>query len=169
MFQYFQDIPLHPLVVHFAVVLVVLLVVGAAVYALVPPLRRRIAWAVALLAVAGPIAAWVATESGEELQKLVVAQGYPQEFIAQVVEHSRFGDRTQWFAVGLSVASLLLIFVSTAIGNRPAVEGETRKGSLAVTIGLALIVVVLAGFTGYYVYKTGDTGAHMRWVDFAKK
>ncbi|NUT33157.1 MAG: hypothetical protein HOV79_08795 [Hamadaea sp.] len=169
MFQYFQGIPLHPLVVHFAVVLVVLLVVGAAVYALVPPLRRRIGWAVALLAIAGPVAAWVGTESGEELQKLVQAQGYPQEFIDLIVEHSRYGDRTQWFAIGLSVASLLLIFVSTAVGNRPAAEGETRKGSLAATVGLAIVVLVLAGFTGYYVYKTGDTGAHMRWVDFAKK
>jgi len=168
-FQYILGIPAHPLIVHFAVVLVVLLVAGATVYALVPPLRRRIGWAVGLLAVVGPIAAWVAKESGQELQKLVQGQGYPAEFMAQVSQHSSFADRTLYFSLGLAAAVLLLLLVSTAVGNRPAVEGETRRGSLLATIGLALAVLVLAAFTGYYIFKTGDTGAHMRWVDFEKK
>jgi uncharacterized membrane protein len=169
LFQYILGIPAHPLVVHFAIVLVVLLVAGSVVYALVPPLRRRIGWVVGLLAVAGPLAAWVAKQSGQELDKLVRAQGYPAEFMAQVSRHSSFGTRTLYYSLGLAAAVLLLILVSTAVGNRPAVEGETRRGSLLATIGLALAVLVLAGFTGYYIFKTGDTGAHMRWVDFAKK
>jgi hypothetical protein len=168
-FQYILGVPAHPLLVHFAVVFVVLLVAGSAAYALVPPLRRRIGWAVGLLAVAGPVAAWFATESGEQLQKLVVAQGYPQEFLTQIDEHVRFGNLTEYFSLGLAAAVLLLILVSTAVGNRPAVEGESRRGSLLATVGLAIAVVVLAGFTGYYVFKTGDTGAHLRWVDFKKK
>ncbi|NUR70309.1 MAG: hypothetical protein HOU81_05785 [Hamadaea sp.] len=169
MFQYILGIPAHPLIVHFAIVFVVLLVAGSAVYALVPPLRRRTGWAVGLLAVVGPIAAWVATESGEQLQKMVVAQGYPQEFLTKINQHVTYGDRTWYFSAGLGVATLLLVFVSTAIGKRPAAEGETRRGSLLATIGLGVIVLVLAGFTGYYLFKTGDTGAHLRWVDFAKK
>jgi hypothetical protein len=168
-FQYILGIPAHPLIVHFAIVFVVLLVAGSALYALVPPLRRRLGWVVGLLAVVGPIAAWVATESGEELEKLVVAQGYPQEFLAKLNQHVEFGDRTWYFSAGLGVATLLLVFVSTAIGKRPAAEGETRRGSLLATVGLGLIVLVLAGFTGYYEFKTGDTGSHLRWVDFQKK
>lgn len=169
MFSYILGIPAHPLIIHFAIVFLVLLVVGSAVYALVPPLRRRIWWAVAGLAVAGPLAAWFAKMSGEKLFDMLVAQNYPKEIMDQVNIHLGYGTNTLNFSLGLGVATLALVLVSTAVGNRPAVEGETRRGSLVATVGLALVTLVLAGFTGYYVFKTGDTGAHAVWGSFEKK
>lgn len=169
MFSYILGIPAHPLMIHFAIVFLVLLVVGSAVYALVPPLRRRIWWAVAGLAVAGPLAAWFAKMSGQKLFDMLVAQNYPKEIMDQVNIHLGYGTNTLNFSLGLGVATLALVLVSTAVGNRPAVEGETRRGSLVATVGLALVTLVLAGFTGYYVFKTGDTGAHAVWGSFEKK
>ncbi|WP_027342556.1 DUF2231 domain-containing protein [Hamadaea tsunoensis] len=166
MFDYILGIPAHPLIIHFAIVFIVLLVGGSAVYALVPPLRRRIGWAVALLAVAGPLGAFAATQSGNALRKMLVAQNYPPQIMSQVDTHLHYGDNTEYFSIGLGVAALLLVLVSTAIGRRPSAEGSSRKGSLIATIGLALVVLVLAGFTGYYVFKTGDTGAHIVWGSF---
>jgi uncharacterized membrane protein len=168
-FSYILGIPAHPLMIHFAIVFLVLLVVGSAVYALVPPLRRRIWWAVAGLAVAGPLAAWFAKMSGEKLFNMLVAQNYPKEIMDQVNIHLGYGTKTLNFSLGLGAATLALVLVSTAIGNRPAAEGETRRGSLVATVGLALVTLVLAGFTGYYVFKTGDTGAHAVWGSFEKK
>jgi hypothetical protein len=186
-FSYILGIPAHPLIIHFAIVFVALLVAGAAVYALVPPLRRRIWWAVAGLAVAGPLAAWFAKLSGEHLFNMLVAQNYPKEIMDQVNIHLGYGGTTLNFSLGLGVATLALVALSlplarggretssagraddAAIGDRPAPDGENRRGSLIITIGLSLVTLVLAGFTGYYLFKTGDTGAHAVWGSFTKK
>jgi uncharacterized membrane protein len=168
-FDYILGIPAHPLFVHFAIVFLVLLVVGAAVYALVPPLRRRIWWAVGALAVVGPLGAYIAKLSGEQLFNMLVAQNYPKEIMDQVNVHLGYGEKTVKYSLGLGAATLLLVIVSIAIGNRPAPEGETRKGSMIATVGLSIVVLVLAGFTGYYVFKTGDAGAHAVWGSFQKK
>jgi len=168
-FDYILGIPAHPLFIHFAIVFVALLVGGAAVYALVPPQRKRIWWAVGGLAVVGPLCAWFAKMSGEHLFNMLVAQKYPKEIMDQVNIHLEYGKSTLNFSLGLGAATLVLVLVSTAIGNRPAPEGETRRGSLIATIGLSLVTLVLAGFTGYYLFKTGDTGAHAVWSSFAEK
>ncbi|HEX2356851.1 MAG TPA: hypothetical protein VHI50_10380, partial [Micromonosporaceae bacterium] len=67
MFEEILGVPAHPLLVHAAVVFVPLLIAAALAYALVPALRGRVGWAVALLAVAAPLAAWFATLSGNRL------------------------------------------------------------------------------------------------------
>ena len=184
MFSYILGIPAHPLIIHFAIVFVALLVAGAAVYALVPPLRRRIWWAVAGLAVAGPLAAWFAKLSGEKLFNMLVAQNYPKEIMDQVNIHLGYGGKTLNFSLGLGVATLALVALSlpmarggraaspaddSATGVQPAPEGENRRGSLIITVVLSLLTLVLAGFTGYYLFKTGDTGAHAVWGSFTKK
>jgi uncharacterized membrane protein len=185
-FDYILGKPAHPLFVHFAIAFLALLVAGAAVYALVPPLRKRIWWAVAGLAVLGPLGAWFAKLSGQKLLDMLVAQNYPKEILDQVDTHLSYGETTLNFSLGLGAAALALVFVSalargdretipagraddSATGNRPAPEGETRRSSVFATIGLALVTLVLAGFTGYYLFKTGDTGAAAVWSSFTQK
>ncbi len=185
MFKYILGIPAHPLFVHFAIVFLVLLVAGSAVYALVPPFRRRIWWAVAGLAAVGPLCAWFATQSGEELYNMLVAQNYPKEIMDQVDKHLNYGNTTFNFSLGLGAATLVLVLVSmplarrgrgatpagtdeAATGNGPTPQGQTHRGSMIATIGLSLVVLVLAGFTGYYIFKTGDAGSHAVWGSFTK-
>lgn len=171
MFRDFNGIPAHPLVVHFAIVFVLLLVAGSVIYAVVPPLRRRIGWAVVLLAVVAPVCAFVAREAGESLKSILVDQGAPPELIARIDNHQHLGNLTLYYSLGLGVAALLLVLVSVARGRATVAEGgdgtpmpKRDTGALVTTIGLSVVVLVLAVLTAYYVYKAGDSGAKMVWA-----
>jgi len=170
-FDYILGLPAHPLIIHFAVVLVAGLVAGAAVYALVPPLRRRIWWAVGGLAVISPFCVWFAKLSGEHLFNMLVAQKYPKEIMDQVNIHLGYGNTLLRWTVGLGLAALVLVLMSSPLmpAGREAPEGGARRGSQIATIGLSLVTLVLAGITGYYLFKTGDAGSHAVWGSFPKK
>jgi hypothetical protein len=150
-----DGLPVHALVVHAAVVLIPLLVLGAVVYALVPRLRSRIGWAVALLAVVAPLAALVAKLSGDKFrQRLIDQNGFSGPVLARVNHHRDLGNMTLWFTIALGVTSLLLLFLTSRRG-----PGIPRWGSVVVS----LIVVALAVGSGYYVFWTGDNGARAVW------
>jgi hypothetical protein len=170
-FDEFMGIPAHPLLVHAAVVFVPLLIVAAAVYALVPVVRRWIAWAVVGLAVVSPFAVWVATLSGNALRERLAQQGASPDILAWIDEHRDFGDATLWATILLSVLTLLMVGSVVAKGRRPAAadgpagHAAPRSGrpALIVTIVLAIAVLGAAGAGGYYVFKTGDSGARAVW------
>jgi hypothetical protein len=167
-FDYILGIPAHPLFIHFAVVLTALLVAGAAVYALVPPLRGRIWWAVGGLAVVAPFCVWFAKLSGEHLFNMLVAKNYPKEIMDQVNIHLGYGNKLFNWTIALGGATALLVLVTVVLG-RPAPEGQTRRSPHLATIVLSLATLVLVGFTGYYLFKTGDAGSHAVWGSFTKK
>lgn len=156
MFDRISGLPAHPLIVHAAVVLVPLLVLGAILYAVAPMIRRHTRWAVALLAIAAPLAAVAAKLSGEDLQKNKNLQA-PQ-IQALISQHEGYGDKTMWFAIALGVVVLAFVLLVPPPGD------VTRP--IAFHAGFGLVSVVLAGFTAFYVYKTGDTGAHMVWSGY---
>ncbi|MEV4659723.1 DUF2231 domain-containing protein [Micromonospora sp. NPDC049301] len=157
MFEEFRGIPLHPLVVHAAVVFVPLLVLAAAVYAFVPRLRRWIGWAALLLAIAAPLATQLATQSGEALKETLTAKGYPPEILAQVAEHQRYGELTRSFTFGLGVSTLLLLLVTS---------GHPRVARLPSWVRLLLIaaIVVFGVLSAVYVVLAGDTGSRAVWT-----
>ena len=72
MFTTILGIPAHPLLVHFAVVFVPLLIGVAVVYTLWPAARSRLDWALALLAVVAPFAAWFARISGLNFKQRLI-------------------------------------------------------------------------------------------------
>ncbi|MGW0431477.1 DUF2231 domain-containing protein [Micromonospora sp. NPDC003197] len=156
MFKEIMGIPAHALLVHAAVVFVPLLVLFAIGYAVLPRLRARIGWVAAILAVVAPISALVAKISGGELQQALVEKGYPPSILDQVTEHQEYGDLMFWYALGLAVATGLLIFVAS---------GHSRARALPTWVSLVLagIVVVLGVLTAVYVYLTGDSGAQAVW------
>jgi len=156
-----MGLPAHPLLVHAAVVFVPLLSIAAAAYALAPPIRRHIAWAVVGLSVAAPLAAWFATLSGNALRDRLASQGMAAEVLARIDEHREFGDRTLWTSLGLAVLTGLLVGTVVARGRRPA--GRQGRGGLILTVVLTAGVLVLAAAAGYYVFRTGDSGARVVW------
>jgi uncharacterized membrane protein len=153
-FDQIGGLPVHVLVLHAAVVFVPLLAVGAIVYALVARWRPRIGWAVLLLAIIAPICTFVARESGEKLYDRVIAQGTSPAGKAILDDHMGFGTRTFWYTLSLGIVTLIMVILTL------------RKGASlprAADLALAVIMVVLAVISGYYVYKTGDSGAHAVW------
>jgi hypothetical protein len=152
-FDEINGLPAHPLVVHAAVVFVPLLCVAAVVYALVPRVRPVVGWAAAALAVVAPGAAWFATLSGENLRDSF----YPDQVPAEITSHEGYGDLTFYWSLGLGLATLML-FALTATR-----WGRSRQLPSWLPLALAGVVVVLAGVTGYFVFRAGDSGASSVW------
>ncbi|MDT5033160.1 MAG: hypothetical protein QOC94_3331 [Actinoplanes sp.] len=149
MFDQISGLPVHVLVIHAAVVFVPLLALGAIVYAVLPRWRSQIGWAVISLAVIGPIVTFVSMESGKKLYNRQTPT-----FQKTLDAHLSYGTHTFWWVLGLGVGTLVMTIITLR-----------KPGALprVVEIGLAIIVIVLAVISGYYVYKTGDSGAHAVW------
>jgi hypothetical protein len=154
MFDKINGIPLHPLAVHAAVVLVPLLILVTLGYALVPLLRSRLDWAVLALAVIAPISVYVAKESGEEFEKNQFA-GNPVP--AEVVKHSGYADKLFWFVLLLGVLALVMALLTEGV----------KRGKIKAPVALPVVAAVLAVAAvipaGIYVYLTGESGASAVW------
>ncbi|MFR9777083.1 DUF2231 domain-containing protein [Micromonospora sp. MS34] len=156
MFREFNGLPGHILLVHAAVVLVPLLALVSVAYGVLPRWRARLDWAVAALAVATPISTWLATESGESLERVLEQKNYPAQILDQVREHSGYGETLRSFTFGLAAAALLLLLVTSGYVARR----NLPRWLAPVVTG---VVAVLAVFAVVYVYRTGDSGAQAVW------
>lgn len=150
MFEEFLGLPLHPLAVHGAVVLVPLLALASLAYALVPRLRARVGWVAVLLSVAAPLAAVTAKLSGEAFQQ---RRGLP--LAGELADHRGLGTTTMWLTIALGVLTLVLVWV------RRWDLGSTVRAWL--TGGLTVLVVLAAGAAAVYVVRTGDLGSRIVW------
>ncbi|MGC4768928.1 DUF2231 domain-containing protein [Micromonospora sp. DT44] len=158
MFEEFQGIPAHPLVLHAAVVFVPLLALLAIGYALVAPIRPHTRWVLALLAVGAPICALLAKLTGDAfLERLRSANRVTPEFVPKLEAHQDFGDLTLYATIALAVVALALVrFV-------PPRVAEGVPANRAVTVTLQVLSVVAAAVAVYYVVRTGDSGAKAVW------
>ncbi|WP_030441642.1 DUF2231 domain-containing protein [Actinoplanes subtropicus] len=153
MFDQINGLPVHALVVHTAVVFVPLLALGAIVYALVGPWRPRIGWAVLLLGIIAPICTFVAKESGEKLYDRL-APNMPAAGRKLLDEHSNFASSTFLWTFGLGVVTIVTVVLTS--------RGKSSLPKIGQWV-LSAAMVVLAVIAGYYVYRTGDSGAKAVW------
>jgi hypothetical protein len=151
-FEELAGLPLHPLVVHAAVVFVPLLGLAAAGYALVPGLRTRLGWVVVTLAVVAPLAAATSVLSGNAFRE---RRTLPLEGI--LADHRDLGLATMWVTIALGVISLALVWARRSAGS-PA--RSWLAGALTV-----LVVVAAAGAL-VLVVMTGDAGSRSHWEQF---
>lgn len=177
MFEQIGGLPLHPLLIHAAVVFVPLLAIGAVVYAVVPRLRRLLWWAVGLLAVAGAGSAVLARFSGVAFRKRLLRKHLlTPEFTPKVDAHQHFGTVTMWVTIALAVVALVLLWVAPGRRSTPGDvssggsisrrAGGTAMQGTAVQVVFAVVVIGLAVASIYYVYRTGDSGARMAWGSY---
>ncbi|MGS2640036.1 DUF2231 domain-containing protein [Streptosporangium sp. LJ11] len=151
MFDEILGLPLHPLIVHAAVVLTPLLAVLAAAYALAPRTRPVLTWAVVGLAPVVPVSVFVARQSGEALEegRFASVEGRLGERIA---EHADLGTPLLLVTLALGAVSLALVHVTR--GDRFG-----RPAGLAVSA----LTVILAAVALYYVIRSGHSGAVAVW------
>ncbi|OLF14883.1 DUF2231 domain-containing protein [Actinophytocola xanthii] len=163
-------LPLHPLVVHFVVVLLPLAVLGSILTAVWPAVRRRFGWLAVAAAGAGTVLTPIATSSGDFLEsRLGTNPG--------IQEHGRLGDMLFWWALPLFVAVTVLMVlhqraekaarahaVDTADGGA-GVTTETRRatGTSVVMLVMAVVTVGVAIGTAIHTYRVGDAGARLVW------
>ncbi|MDO9377809.1 MAG: hypothetical protein Q7T56_03090 [Nocardioidaceae bacterium] len=159
MFDQLDGLPLHPLVVH-AVVALAPLATLLAIAHLVPAWRRVLRWPIVAVSVLGAVSAWVATQSGEALQRAISSQLEGNPTGELVEEHAALGDRLFYALIALSVVALVVALLARA--DRGAL------GHLA-----AVVLAVVAIGVGVLTYQVGDKGARAVWnptgsVDYSR-
>jgi hypothetical protein len=158
-FNTILGIPAHPLLIHAAVIFIPLLLVGAIVYAAWPPFHPRISWAVLALAIIAPFSALFAKLSGQDLRNQLISKKLTTPpVLAKIDQHNGYGNNTFWWTVGLGVFTLALMAYYMRLK-------KTEAGiPTAIRAGATVVAVILGVIVGYYVFKTGDTGAHIVWA-----
>jgi uncharacterized membrane protein len=146
------DLPLHPVVVHFPIVLGILLPLAALAFwwAMKKGHLPFNAWVlIVVLALGYGVSSYIAVEMGEEDEEKV------EEVVSEKVieEHEEAGELILWVSGGLFLFSL---------------AGLYRKDLHAVRLGVAILALVAvvplldAGHTGgKLVYQYGAANAHL--------
>lgn len=171
--EFIGGLPVHPLLVHFTVVLIVLAVVGAVFTAVWPAVRRRFGWLVFAAAALGALLVPFTTSSGEDLATRLPANPL-------IEKHEELGDLMLWWAIGLAVAVGALMVVHTMAARRVSAPAKVAVGSggaedvgeehtpqakapALVMIVLGLVTVGVAVGAGIHIYRVGDAGARAVW------
>lgn len=166
MFEEFAGLPAHPLLVHATVVLVPLLALTAAAYALLAVVRPHVRWVLGLLAVVAPIGALVTKLSGDAFfDRLDAAGRITEGFYPVIEEHQQIGNYTLYSSIALGVLALgLVYFVPPGPAGRLA-SREVRS-TRVLMVALRVLAIAAAAVALYYVIRSGDTGARAVWGGF---
>ncbi|MCW2766575.1 MAG: hypothetical protein JWO11_2534 [Nocardioides sp.] len=149
MFDTFNGLPLHPLVVHAIVVLLPLATLGTLLIVVRPAWRTRYGPLVVAAALLSTVLIPVATSSGEDLEKRVGDPG----------KHAALGDQLLWFALALLITSAL--FVGMELRRARASTPQPPR----LLTAWAVLAVVAALACSVQVYRVGDSGARAAWGD----
>jgi hypothetical protein len=161
-FDLIDGLPVHPLVVHGAVVLVPLTALGLLLMAVWPGFSRRHGWLVVGLAVAATGATVVSVRSGEALEERVGEPGF---------DHAELGEVMPWLAGGLLATTLVLWLVDRAAGRgSPAAPAEApsaappRPAGRLLRAAVAVVAVLVAVANLAWIYRVGHSGAQSVWL-----
>lgn len=147
LFDTIAGLPVHPLMVHAAVVLLPLGALGLIALVVRPVWRARYGGLVVATLVAGALAAVVAEESGEALAARVGSPG----------EHAEWGERLTAGALGLAAVA-----VAWWVLHRRAARADRSTAS---TTGLGVLGVLLAVVVLGLTVAAGHSGATAAWAD----
>ena len=151
-----NGVPLHPLVVHAAVVFVPTAALLAIVF-VAPRWRWLVRWPAVVLAVAGAVVVQVAVMTGKTFEHIRHVQTLPL-----VRTHIMWGHRLQlamWVFAAIMVAAFWAVPYVTRLsgGNDGAGRVAVLEKPLLVIVPIAAIVVLTL------VVLTGDAGARAVW------
>ncbi|MGN6782362.1 MAG: DUF2231 domain-containing protein [Marmoricola sp.] len=139
-----NGIPLHPLVIHVAVVFVPVAVLAALGYALVPRWRHWLLWTLLVTGIVAGVSTQLAAMTGDQLKSQRHLGG------PLVEQHEMWAGRLQ--AGAWVLAALAVLAVVPAL-RRP---GGLQKA-------LFVLLPIVAVVDAYLVYQTGDAGARAVW------
>ncbi len=138
----FNGLPLHPLVVHAAVILAPAAAAAGVAYAAMPRWRWLLRWPLVLLAVAAAGAVYVAKLAGQDLldDRFAEATG---ELRDQIALHEDRGNLLVWVALGFLVVAL---FAAWALGGPSALaSGRGARDTQGAAVAWAAVVLVVLG------------------------
>ncbi len=156
MFDNLGNLPLHPLVVHAAVVGIPLAALLAFLFAF-PKTREWARWPLAITVVGATAVAFVARQSGLAFEAaLGIKPGNPVGDL--ILRHSLLANQLFYIMIGFSVISLLNVFLV----SKPTADGAAKQ-SAVLRIGLPILLVVAAVVALAWIVRVGDLGARAVW------
>ena len=141
-FDLVMGLPVHPLIVHLAVVLIPLAAIAASVMAVKPGVSRKYGAVIIGITVVGQLSLNVAKLSGEALL---------ERLDMELERHTELGNLAPLASVPLLVLVILLYQVD-----------RRRRGSKLRKL-IALLTVIAALFAAGYISLTGHSGAEAVW------
>ena len=127
MFDKIGDLPLHPLVVHAAVIGVPLAALLALLFAF-PKTREWARWPLAITVIGATAVTFVARESGLALEAaLGIKPGNPVGDL--ILQHSQLANQLFYIMIGLAVVSLDELFHDLTFRQRGAWGGRDRRAA----------------------------------------
>jgi uncharacterized membrane protein len=166
--EFIGGLPLHPLVVHFVVVLLVIASLGALLTALWPAVRRRYGWLVFAASAVGTVLVPIAASSGEDLANRIGTNPL-------VLAHEELADLMIWWSLGLTIVlgALMVVHqraarkatatVAVGSGGTEEVQSQPAKAPALAMIVLAVLTVGVAVGNGIHIYRVGDAGSRAVW------
>jgi hypothetical protein len=152
-----NGIPLHPLVVHAAVVFAPMAALSAILFAVVPRWRWALRWPTLVLAIAAAGSVQFAAMTGGSLKHQLGLQG------TLIHNHEMWAGRLQfvsWVLAAVVLAAWWVFPAVTPLAGRP-----NRASRLSVLVKpLIVSLPVLAAVALVLVYLTGDAGAKAVWA-----
>lgn len=155
-----NGMPLHVLMVHFAVIVVPLAALCTLLTAAWPGARRWLGVVTPIIALAALIAVPITTEAGEWLQTRV---GHT----ALIAAHAALGATLlPWAVATFAVAVLQWVWFRffDAPGARYRALVRGRAARLSITVTLAAAVSVLAVGSSVTVVQIGESGSRAVWT-----
>jgi hypothetical protein len=133
-------LPLHPLLVHSAVVLVPLVAIGALVMSYLPSFSRRHGKIILILAVIAQVSVFLAKMSGEAFAEILDKN---------VEKHAELGEITPL----VTLPMVILIYLRWRMDRSGSTFGSVvirRLTSVALVVAslISIIVIVLVGHSG---------------------
>jgi hypothetical protein len=147
-FDLINGLPVHPLVVHAAVVLVPLTALGLLAMAIWPRFSGRYGWVVAVSGLLATGSSFASKESGEVLEGRVGEPGF---------DHAELGDLMPIFA-GVMLVAVIALWL---IDRRAPADGPSPRRGLRIAVAVVGVLIALGNLV--WVYKVGDSGAKSVW------
>jgi hypothetical protein len=159
MFDKIGDLPLHPLVVHAAVIGIPLAALLALLFAF-PKTREWARWPLAITVVGATAVTFVARQSGLALE---VAMGLkPGNPVGDLItQHSLLANQAFYIMIGFAVIGLLNVFLVSKRTSDGA-DGAAKQSAI-LRIGLPILLVAAAVVALVWIVRIGDLGARAVW------
>jgi Predicted membrane protein (DUF2231) len=155
-FDNLGNLPLHPLVVHAAVVGIPLAALLAFLFAF-PKTREWARWPLAITVVGATAVAFVAKQSGLAFEAaLGIKPGNPVGDL--ILRHSLLANQLFYIMIGFGVIGLLNVFLV----SKATADGEAKQAAV-LRIGLPILLVVAAVAALAWIVRVGDLGARAVW------
>jgi hypothetical protein len=155
--MHIAGLPLHPLVVHAAVVLTPLAALAAVVFAVVPRWRYLTRWPTVVLAAAAFVSVWVSRFTGNSF-----LNERPQ-LRQLVVTHQTRGRELSLLMVLFLVVVVVAAWALSGPSGLATGRGAREAPVAALDRVLPVVLVVAAVLVLVWVVLTGDAGARAVW------